>query len=91
MSSSEIVTTIKELKELRRMQEDLNAEITALEDALKAHMLEAETDSIQTSEYKVTWKEVTSSRLDTTAIKAALPDITQRFMKATTTRRLIVA
>ena len=42
-------------------------------------------------EYRVIWKAVTSSRLDTTALKKALPDVAARFMKSTTSRRFCVA
>lgn len=90
MSSNELPATIKELRELKRMKEDLQSEIDQLEDALKAYMTGAEQDTIQTTEYRVTWKEVTSSRIDTAAIKAALPDVVARFTKTTTARRLIV-
>ena len=87
----ELTSTIKELRELKRMREELEAEISAQEDALKTHMTDAELDTIQTSEYKVTWKPVSSARIDTTAIKAELPELAQRFTKTITTRRLIVA
>ena len=39
----------------------------------------------------MTWKNVTSNRLDSTALKKELPDIAARFMKQTTTRRFCVA
>ena len=41
--------------------------------------------------FKITWREVTSSRLDSKALKAAAPELWQRFTKQTTTRRFIVA
>ena len=48
-------------------------------------------EELRAGEYKVTWKAVTSSRLDTTALKKALPDVAARFMKSTTSRRFCVA
>lgn len=80
---------IKELVELRRMREELEAEITALEDGIKAEM--GDREQITAGAYKVTWKPITSSRLDTTALKAELPEIAARFMKQTTARRFTVA
>ena len=41
--------------------------------------------------FKITWREVTSSRLDSKALKSAAPELYQRFTKQTTTRRFIVA
>ena len=38
MSTQEITASVAELQELRRMQEELNAEIDALQDRIKAHM-----------------------------------------------------
>ena len=42
MSANEIQTKARELKELKLMQEELAAEINAIEDALKAAMGEQE-------------------------------------------------
>ena len=41
--------------------------------------------------FKITWKAVTSSRIDTAALKKALPDVAASFMKQTTARRFTVA
>lgn len=91
MSMEEISSKIKELRELKRMQEELADEIGGLEDEIKAHMTATETDTITTAEYKVTWKTVTTSRIDTTALKKALPDVAERFTKTTTSKRFTVA
>ena len=50
-----------------------------------------ESEELRAGEYKVTWKAVTSTRLDTAALKKALPDVAERFTKQTTTRRFCVA
>ena len=42
MSINEITTKARELKELKRMQEELAAEITAIEDEIKATMGDSE-------------------------------------------------
>lgn len=89
MSITEIETKARELQELKRLREELEAEITAAEDAIKAAMGDAE--QITAGAYKVTWKPVTSSRLDTTALKKELPEIAERYLKTTTVRRFVVA
>ena len=88
MSNSEIITTLSELQELRRMQEELTAEIEALQDKIKNHM--GDQELLLAGPYKVTWKPVTTTRIDTTALKKALPDIAERFSKTTTTRRFTI-
>ena len=89
MSIKELEAKALELKELQRMQEELEAEITATQDAIKAAM--GDREEITAGVFKITWKPVTSSRLDTTAIKKELPELAERFTKTTTTRRFLVA
>ena len=90
MATNEIISKLNELSELRRMADELNAEIEAIQDAIKAHMTEADTDTITAGAFKVTWKAVTSTRIDTTALKKQLPDVAAVFTKETTTRRFTV-
>lgn len=89
MSTSEITKTVTDLQELKRMREDLDAEIAALEDSIKAHM--GDTETLTAGPYKVTWKTVTSSRIDTRALKSALPDVAAQYTITSTARRFTVA
>lgn len=88
MSIHEITATVTELMELKRMQEELTAEITAIEDRIKAEM--GEQEQLIAGAFKVTWQTVTSNRIDTTALKKALPDVAAQYTKTTTTRRFTV-
>ena len=88
MSNPNLESTVKELMELRRMKEELDAEITQLEDEIKQAMGNEET--LIAGAFKVDWKTVITSRIDTIALKKALPEIAERFMKQTTTRRFCV-
>lgn len=91
MSAHEMSSKVKELRELKRMQEELAAEIESVQDAIKAEMTARNTDTLNGDDYKITWKEVTSSRLDATALKKALPDIAARFTKQSSSRRFVLA
>ena len=91
MSMNEMESKVNELRELKRMADELAGEITALEDELKAHMTAAGTDELHGPSFKITWKPVTSSRLDSKALKAAAPRIWEQFSKSTTSRRFVVA
>lgn len=91
MSINEMDSKVKELRELRRMAEELAAEIDSIQDSIKAHMDAQRVDTINGTDWKVTYKAVTSSRLDTAALKKALPDLAQQFTKTTSTRRFLVA
>lgn len=89
MSNPNLELKVKELLELKRMREELDAEITAAEEEIKQAMGTEET--LLAGAFKVTWKAVTSSHLDSTALKKALPEIAARFMKQTTTRRFSIS
>ena len=91
MATNELIRKLTELADLRKMAEDLNAEIEAIQEEIKNHMTEEETDTITAGQFKVTWKEVTSTRIDTTALRKDLPEIWQEYGKTTTTRRFNVA
>ena len=89
MSDNELTAMIKELRELQALAEEANAETEAIKDAIKAHM--GDTEELRAGEYKVTWKAVSSVKLDTAALKKALPDVYKAFAKTTNTRRFVIA
>ena len=91
MSTNELTSKVRELKELKMMAEELDAEMTAIEELIKAEMTARQTDELITGEYKIRWKKVVSNRVDTTAIKKELPDVAARYTKATETRRFSIA
>lgn len=89
MSINEIKAKAAELKELKAMQEELAAEISAIEDEIKVAM--GDQEQIIAGGYKITWKAVTSSRFDSSAFKKAMPELAAQYTKTTTTRRFTVA
>ena len=91
MTNIEIMETVQAIREYKRMKEELEAEIAAAEDLIKAEMNRTSVYVMTGTDYKVTWNEVTSSRIDTTAIKRELPDIASRYTKTTTSRRFVLA
>lgn len=82
---------MKELAEYIRMQEEAAAMVESLKDQLKERMTAAGVESLAGSEHKATYKAVTSSRVDTTALKKELPEVAARYTKTTTTRRFTFA
>jgi len=91
MGIIEMNKKVKELRELRRMADELQAEIDSIQDAIKAEMTAREVDTLAGTDGKITWKAVTSNRLDSKALKAALPDVYSQFCKASTSRRFTIA
>ena len=72
MSKTEMTNKVRELKELKAMADELTAEITAIEDSIKADMTAQGVEEITVDVYKVRYKTVKSSRFDTTAFKKAI-------------------
>ena len=88
MSNPNMEAKVKELMELKRMKEEIEAEIAAAEDEIKSVMGDEET--LLAGAFKVDWKTVVSNRIDTTALKKALPEIAAKFTKTTTARRFSI-
>lgn len=80
---------MREIAEYTRMAEEVSATLDSLKDTLKKHMEENGLDSIAGSEHKASYKAVTSSRIDTTALKRDLPEIAAKYTKTTETRRFL--
>lgn len=91
MSTNELTSKIRELKELRAMAEEIAAEITTIEDAIKAEMTARETEEMMIDVYKIRWTRVKSNRFDSTAFRKAMPELAEKFTRATETRRFSIA
>lgn len=91
MLTKNLDSQIHELRELRRMADELAAAIDTIQDAIKVEMTAAGVDVLTGSDWKAVWKPITTSRIDTTALKKALPDLAAQFTKTSTVRRFSVA
>ena len=91
MATNELISKLNDLAQLRRLADDLDAEITAIQDEIKAHMAAAQTDTLTAGAFRVVWKSVTSTRIDTAAFRRELPEVWQEYGKTTTTKRFTVS
>jgi len=91
MSIDMMNAKVKELRELKRMADELAGEIEAIQDEIKTHMTESNTDTLTGIDWKITWKAVTSKRLDSKALKAAMPDVVEQFTRESTSKRFVLA
>ena len=90
MSTKDLETKAREIRELKRMRDEIDAELTTLEDEIKAHMTAANTESLIAGEYKISWKAVTSSRFDSARFKKDHAELAAAYSKTTTARRFLV-
>ena len=88
MSDNSMEAKVKELMEFKRMKEELDAEIAAAEDEIKARMGDEET--LLAGAFKVSWKTFTSSRFDSTRFKKEHAELAAAYTKTTTTRRFSI-
>lgn len=80
---------MQELAQYTRMAEEIAATMDSLRDILKKHMEENGLEVLSGNEHKASYKAVTSSRIDTTALKRDMPEIAARYTKTTETRRFL--
>ena len=80
-----------ELAQYTRLQEEVAATVDGLKDAIKKYMEENRLETLTGNEHKATYKTVTSSRIDTTALKRNDPDIAEKYTKTTETKRFTFA
>ena len=89
MTKEMMEAKIIDLKELIRMKEELEAEIESTKDEIKAGMNGE--DVVIVGAFKVSNKEVSTTRLDTNALKKGFaPEVLVPFMKTTVSRRFLV-
>lgn len=81
MSNETIAAKAAELFGIRREIEELSAVKAALEDELKLVMAERGAEEMTAGAHRLSWKVVTSTRIDTAALKRTLPEIAARFTK----------
>ena len=85
MSTHELEMKCRELRQLQALIDEAQAEAETIKAAMGTQ------EALQAGEYKITWKPVTTTRIDAAALKKALPDVAARVTKETTVRRFSVA
>ena len=88
MNTNEIMSS---LAEYMRLADETAAIIDGLKDQLKQAMTDAGTDTIIGAEHKASYKTVVSSRIDTAALKKALPEVAKEYTRTTETKRFTFA
>lgn len=91
MTERMIENRIKKLTELEEQITKLQEQADAIKGELKTEFEEKGIDELKTKNFLIRWKEIVSSHLDSKALKAALPDVYNQFVKQTSSRRFTVA
>lgn len=88
MSTTELTALCTQYKELQRLKEEITAEMETISDTIKAAM--GTTEKLTAGQYKIMYTTVNGSRLDTTKLKKALPEIAAAFTISTSSRRFTI-
>ena len=94
MSTNELNAKAKKLKALKAREAEIAEQITAIENEIKAEMTERGVEELSVGVFKIKWVKVIAQRLDTAALKKAVPDIVALFTKSaesTESRRFTIA
>lgn len=88
MTERQITNRIKKIEELEAQQKELQKQIDILKGEIQAEMLDSEILTL--TDYIVRWSVIITERLDTKAIKKALPDVCKQFMTESISRRFTI-
>ena len=91
MTNNELLTKVRELKELQQMFDELTAEIESLKDELKAEMTAEGKDEMTVDVFVLRYKSVSTSRFDSKSFKAQHSDLYTAYTKSTTSKRFTIS
>lgn len=91
MTQENVISRIRELKELEEMADELTGMIESIKDELKLFMQEEQTEEYDAGAYIMRYTTVLSNRFDSTAFKKVMPDVYKAYTKQVTSRRFSVA
>lgn len=91
MSTNELATKIRELKELQALIDEATAEADSIKDELKEIMTAEGKEELSVDIYKIRYAAVKSSRFDSVAFKKSHAELYAQYVKTTETHRFSVA
>ena len=90
MTDRQLNNRIQKINDLEKQIEEMEALVNALRDEIKADLTEKQKDEHNTGSFIIRWKEVISNRLDSKALKAALPDVFATYSKESKCKRFTI-
>ena len=90
MDNLQLDEKLAQYRRCRRAIDDLKREAAAIESEVKAELEARGVEELETPHYRVSWKTVSSTRLDTRSLKEERPEIYARYAVVSETRRFVV-
>ena len=91
MTNKQLDNRVKKLQELEAQQRELEKQAEAIRTELKADLESKGEEEHDTGSFIIRWKEIITRRLDSKALKAALPDVFESFSRESSSRRFTIA
>lgn len=90
-TNRQIDNRCRKLAELDTQIKELQAQADAIKDEIKKDMEAGNIEIIDTGKHKISYKLIESVRLDSKALKAALPDVYRLYSRVSSCKRFTVA
>ena len=91
MADNIIIKKVEELQALEAFIEEVKAEAETIRDEIKQEMLDRDTEEMVAGAYIVRWTSILSQRLDTTALKKAMPELYKSYTKQVSSKRFSIS
>ena len=91
MTDRQLNNRITKLQAIEAQQKELEDQAEAIRAEIKADLEAKGEDEHNTGCFIIRWKEIISRRLDSKALKAALPDVFAAYSKESSSRRFSIA
>lgn len=91
MSNDKLNELTATLKEWEALYEESKAMVESIKDDIKAELAARDTEECVTDKYIIRWTNITSNRLDTTALKTDFPELYKKYTKQVASRKFTVS
>ena len=91
MTDRQMNNRITRLQGIEAQVKELEAQAEAIRAEIKADLESTGEDEHDTGSFVIRWKEIITRRLDSKALKAALPDVFATYSRESTSRRFTIA
>lgn len=89
MDKKALEALARQYKQYKRMSEEVQAELDAIADAIKAQVPAGV--PVIAGEYKISLANVTQARIDATALRRDMPDVAEAYSKDSSYQRLTIS
>lgn len=90
MTKEELRGTLKKLGRARKKLDTAKAEYDALKELCRDHMVAEKLEALEMDGYKLEYRLIVSTSVDTKALKEAMPELCAKFSKTAESRRFTV-